>query len=95
QYIKTIDTGLSRMSGKLTQAIIVSPNTEQDLPNGGPVVIGNTLKTVYGIETEKMLGTKVTVDKKGRVTIGNGGQIANCTGLQGGADDNWVVVYVN
>ncbi len=83
------------MSGKLTRAIIVSPNSERELPNGGPVVIGNTLKIVYGIETEKERGTKVTVDKKGAVAIGMGGAIANSTPFKGGTADKWLVVYVN
>ncbi len=95
QYTGAIDKALSRMSGKLTRAIIVSPNTERELPNGGPVVIGNTLKTVYGIETEKELGTKVTVAKGGAVAIATGGAIANTTAFKGGTDDKWVTVYVN
>lgn len=94
RYKKLIDEALSRMDGEVVSASIVSPNREEEMPNGGPTLISGTLNILYGIKTMRELGNAVKIDiASGSIAASYGGlKNTEYTEMPGGSDAVWVLI---
>jgi hypothetical protein len=95
RYKRMIDDALASMVGAIAQVVIVSPDTETEMPNGGPTLINNTLNILYGLQTNRVLGNAVIVDAAtGTVTPRNNALLPNqYTEIDwGDTTQNWVIM---
>jgi hypothetical protein len=95
RYKGMIEAALSYLVGDVTRAVFISPNTERELPNGGPTLIRNTLDILYGIKSDREVGTKVRLKKDGEVEWASGGQYDQRHEFTGGTDTHWCVKIIN
>ncbi|MEI9985110.1 MAG: hypothetical protein WDN69_19095 [Aliidongia sp.] len=65
---KLIEDGIHKMSGDITSVIIISPNTEEELPNKGPRLLQDRFEVFFKnsikCDVQRKLGSAVSVNCK-------------------------------
>jgi hypothetical protein len=65
---KLIEEGVNKMKGDITSVVIISPNTEEELPNKGPRLLQDRFevffKNAIKCEVQRRLGSAVSVSCK-------------------------------
>jgi hypothetical protein len=95
RYKEMIDDALASMVGAIQQVVIISPDTAEEMPNGGPTLINNTLNTLYGLHPVRVIGNGVTVNAATGVVAprNNALPLGQYTEVDwGDTTQNWVIM---